>query len=425
MTENNTRQNDFYEVSLLDLLVVLVKQRKFIIKTTAFFAIASIIYALAATPVYKSTLQIMPPGGGAKSGAAAMLAATGMGDLLGASLSTTGDTIVGVIKSPVVLDRVIDKNHLLTREADGFSIVGWVVKSLMPSSGPKKPMLLTNARKSLGNNIQVAADKQSGIITVSVRDTSQDMAVKLADSLFNETLSVMQSVAVSPSAQKRLFLEGQIKVNSEELAKAEQKLLAFQKRTGMIGGAGAPSDMAALAQLQARMLAKEIELRASKRFGTSNNPQVKQLQAEYDAINRQFQADSAKTGTVPLSGTGISKVPQASMEYATLFRDYKFREQLYTLLSSQYENAKISELDDPVVIQALGEPTYPELKDSPKRKKIVILATLLGGFLGVFSAFVCHFMSLSEKDPETAPKLNYLKEAFASDFRRFRTKKRS
>ena len=422
MTENNTRQNDVYEVSLLDLLVILVKQRKFIIKTTAFFAIASIIYALAATPVYKSTLQIMPPGGGAKSGAAAMLAATGMADLLGASLSTTSDTVVGVVKSPVVLDEVIKKNNLLTREPDGFSIIRWIKSFII--SGPKKPRLLTKVRESFSGNVQVEADKKSDIITLSVLDTSPDMAVKLTDSIFAATQSVMQSVAVSPSAQKRLFLEGQIKVNSEELAKSEQKLLAFQKRTGMIGGAGAPSDMTALAQLQARMLAKEIELRASKRFGTSNNPQVKKLQAEYDAINRQFQADSAKTGTVPISGLGISKLPQASMEYATLFRDYKFREQLYTLLSSQYENAKISELDDPVVMQALGEPTYPELKDSPKRTKIVILATLLGGFLGVFGAFIRYFMSLSEKDPETAPKLDYLKNALSSDFKMFSKRKK-
>ena len=103
MNENKAKpENRVYEVSLLDLLVILIKQRKFIIKTTAFFAVAAIVYALAVTPVYKSTLQIMPPGGGAKSGAAAMLAATGMGDRLGASHATTADTVVGVVKSPAV-----------------------------------------------------------------------------------------------------------------------------------------------------------------------------------------------------------------------------------------------------------------------------------------------------------------------------------
>ena len=57
---------NIYQVSLLDLAVILVRQRFFIIKFTSLFALLAIIYSLLATPVYKSTLQIMPPGGDAK-----------------------------------------------------------------------------------------------------------------------------------------------------------------------------------------------------------------------------------------------------------------------------------------------------------------------------------------------------------------------
>lgn len=423
MTENNT-DNEIYEVSLLDLLVILTQQRRFIVKVTAAFAVIAIVYALAATPIYKSTVQIMPPGGGgASSGAAAMLAAAGLGDLAGASLASTSDTIVGVIKSPAVLDRVIDKNNLMTREPEGFSVVR-SIKSLFSNKEEKGERLRTRVRAALSENIQAAADKKSGIITVSLKDTSQDMAVTLTKSVFDETLSVMQEVAVTPASQRRLFLEEQIKSSSRELAKAENDLIVFQKKTGMIAGGSTPSDVTALATLQARMLAKEIELRAARRFATGENPAVKKLQAEYEAIKKQFQADNAKTGTVPLSGVGLSKLPEASLEYATLLRDYKFRERLYQLLLNQYENAKMSELDDPLVIQALGTPTYPELRDSPKRTKIVILATLLGGFLGVFAAFIRHFMSLSSADPETAPKINFVKEALYSDLRSLRLIKR-
>lgn len=420
MAENNMI-NDEYEISLLDLFVILLRQRGFITKTTVAFAVIAIVYALMATPIYKSTIQVMPPGGGAKSGAAAMLAATGMGDLLGASLATTSDTIVGVVKSPAVLDRVIDKNDLMTREPEGFSIIR-TIKSLLPQ-GERGEKMRTKVRESLSTNVQAAADKQSGIITISVKDTSQDMAVKLASSLFDETLGVMQEVAITPDAQKRLFLEEQIKNIGRELAQAESGLVAFQKKTGMMAAGGAPSDVTALASLQAGMLAKEIELRAARRFATSENPQVKKLQAEYDAIKKQFQADSAKVGTVPLSGVGLSKLPEASLEYAALFREYKFRERLYQLLLNQYESAKLNELNNPLVIQALGVPTYPELKDSPKRARIVVLATLLGLFLGIFAAFIRHFLYLSSTDPEVAPKLDYVKKTILSDLSFFKKKK--
>ena len=105
------------------------------------------------------------------------------------------------------------------------------------------------------------------------------------------------------------------------------------------------------------------------------------------------------------------------MEYAVIYRDYKFREQLNLLLQRQFEAAKLSELDSPVLIQKLGEPTYPERRSSPQRSKIVILATLLGGFLGIFMAFIRHFLQVSGNDPETAVKIAQIKEAIASDLR--------
>ena len=414
MTDSENRQHneDVYEISLLDLLVILVKQRKFIIKTTALFAVVSIIYALCATPIYKSQVMIMPPAGAATS---SLLAATGLSDLLGAgAFSTPSDTIVGLTKSPAVLDRVIDKNHLLTRKPEGWSLTG-SIKALFSSGAEGKPKLRTLVRTSLANSIQSAADKKSGIVTVFVSDTSQDLAPKLATSVYEETLAVMQQVAITPTAQQRAFLEQQLKQNNKDLVESEQAMINFQKKTGMIGGAGgAPNDVAALASLQARMVAKEIELRSARRFATSANPQVKRLEAEYSAIKRQFQIDSGKIGTAPLSGVGVSNLPSASMEYATLFREFKFREALNQMLMRQYETAKINEVNDPMVIQKIGDATYPELRDSPKRSKIVVLATLLGGFLGVFIAFIRHFMSLSVADPETAPKIDYIKKTLLS-----------
>ena len=277
-TSNASSNQNLYQVSLLDLAVILVRQRFFIIKFTSLFVVLAIIYSLLATPVYKSTLQIMPPGGDAKSGAVAVLAATGLGELAGGFGATQGDTVVGITKSNVVLDRVIDKNGLLTRESDGFSLIG-AVKGLFSADGEKEPKMRTRVRAGLSEQIQSAADKKSGIISVSVSDTTPEMAVQLAQSVFDETLAVMQDVAVTPSAKQRLFIEEQLKENSQALAEAENNLSAFLKDTGMSSPSGTPSDIGSLGSLQARMVAKEIEIKAARRFATDANPKLKQLQA--------------------------------------------------------------------------------------------------------------------------------------------------
>ena len=411
---------NIYQVSLLDLLVILVQQRFFIIKFTSLFALLAIIYSLLATPVYKSTLQIMPPGGDAKSGAVAVLAATGLGDLAGGFGATQGDTVVGITKSNVVLDRVIDKNGLLTRESEGFSLIG-AVKGLFSSDGEKEPKMRTVVRAALSEQIQSAADKKSGIISVSVSDTSPEMAVQLAQSVFDETLDVMQNVAVTPSAKQRLFIEEQLKENNKALAEAENNLSAFLKDTGMSSPSGTPSDIGSLGALQARMVAKEIEIKAARRFATDANPKLKQLQAEYNAIKKQFEANKGMLSSSSEPGE-IKNITESSLQYAALFREYKFRESLVTILLRQYETAKIREAQDPVVIQLLSPPTIPEIRSKPQRKKIVVLATLLGGFLAVFAAFTRHFLSLSAKDPQTGSKIDFIRNTVVSDLSKFRKK---
>ncbi len=419
---NPTNNTNIYQVSLLDLLVILVRQRFFIIKFTAACAIIAIIYSLLATPVYKSTLQIMPPGG-SQSGASAMLAAAGITDLVGGFGATQGDTVVGITKSNVVLDRVIDKNGLLTRDPEGFSIIG-TIKGIFSSEGEKEPRMRTSVRSSLSEQIQSAADKKSGIISVSVSDSTPEMAVQLAQSVFDETLDVMQNVAVSPSAQERLFIEEQLKDNNKALIVAEQDLASFLKRTGMGSLSGTPTDIGYIAALQARMVAKEIEIKAARRFATDANPKLKQLQAEYNAIKKQFEGNKGLAAAASPTGD-INNITESSLKFAALFREYKFRENLMAILLKQYETAKIREAQDPVVIQLLSPPTIPEIRSKPERTKIVILATILGAFLAVFTAFIRHFLSLSAKDPEVASKIEFLKKAITSDLGKFRRSERS
>ena len=402
-----------YEVSLLDLLVIMAEERRFITKVTLFFALAAIIYTLLATPIYKSTVQIMPPDGGVKSGAAAMLAASGLGELAGGIGATAADTIVGVTKSNAVLDRIIDRFDLQKRHSEGT--ITRLLHTVLPQAPSGEPRLRTRVRASLSDSIQSDVDKKTSIISVSVSDTSPDMAMKLAGAVFEETLGVMQNIAVTPSAQQRLFLEGQIKQSGDDLMKAERDFIAYQKKTGMIGMGGAPSDLAALSSLQARVVAKEIELKSARRFATEANPQIKRLEAEYAAIKKQFEENRASTGTKPISGVGLSRLPEASAEYADLFREFKFRESLFQILLRQYESAKIRESQEPLVIQLLSPPTKPEIRSYPQRKKIVVLATILGIFLGIFAAFIRHFLRVSSADPETASKIGYLKGAVASD----------
>ncbi len=79
--------------------------------------------------------------------------------------------------------------------------------------------------------------------------------------------------------------------------------------------------------------------------------------------------------------------PQLSFDYERLQRQVRIKEQLFTTLRQQYEEARIQEVDDTPLITIIDRAVPPEEKSSPKRLQILIMASLLGGILAVFIAF--------------------------------------
>ena len=409
------KTNEIYEISLLELFTVMVKRRRFIAKIVCWFAVLSIIYSLIAAPVYNSQMKVMPSGGQKAGGALAMLAASGLGGMLGgAGFTTTSDTVVGIIKSPAVLDRVIESKQLLTREPEGFSI-GKLIRGITKKE--MEPRSLEKTRKALEKRVSVSADVKTGLISLSVGERTPEFSQEMTQAVFDATQEVMRTLATSPSAQSKLVLEQQIKAAGEELAAAEAELAKYGAKKAVAGDT--PADVTAIARLQAAMLAKEVELRAAKAFGTASNPKVKQLQAEYDAMKKEFELDKAAESRDPAVGNSSDK-----FDYTAKLRDYQLKEKTYDLLLAQLENAKLNEEDAPLVIQAVGTPTLPEKRSKPQRKKIVILATILGIFVGIFAAFTKHFYELGRKDEETASQIDYIHDALTGDWAAFKKKLR-
>jgi uncharacterized protein involved in exopolysaccharide biosynthesis len=76
------------------------------------------------------------------------------------------------------------------------------------------------------------------------------------------------------------------------------------------------------------------------------------------------------------------------MQYAKLLRSVKVQETLYTMLTSQYEQAKLEEARDTPTVQMLDKAKPPGKKSRPKVKMNMGIAGGLGLLIGAFSAFI-------------------------------------
>jgi uncharacterized protein involved in exopolysaccharide biosynthesis len=68
------------------------------------------------------------------------------------------------------------------------------------------------------------------------------------------------------------------------------------------------------------------------------------------------------------------------------------REVLYNLLESEKQKAMLANVNEDFALEVIDPAVAPKHWEKPKRKLIVILGVVCGGFLGIFAVFFLHFL---------------------------------
>jgi uncharacterized protein involved in exopolysaccharide biosynthesis len=115
------------------------------------------------------------------------------------------------------------------------------------------------------------------------------------------------------------------------------------------------------AQLMAQRTNLEVQLQVLRQSMAENSEEVRRVREQLAAVDRQV-------GTLPAAG----------LDVARLYRDVKVQEQVFELLTSQLEEARIRETRDTPTVQVLDRAEPPIHKSRPKRSIIVIAGFLIG-----------------------------------------------
>jgi tyrosine-protein kinase Etk/Wzc len=372
--ELNTDDQSGSSKGLAAYVVVILKSAPFILRGTALTALVGVLISFALPASFTAIAKIYPPQQSQSTAVAILsqLTAAGAGTAVGAR--TQSDLFASMIRSRTVADELIDKFNL--RQIYGTD-------------------LYTVARLRLDRRTKVIVGKD-GIITIEVEDQDPKRAADLANGYIAGLEHLTQSISITEASQRRLFFEKQLDANRKLLTDAETRLLQFQISTGLIApSTQASASVGASVALRAQLTAKELELEATKTFGTESNPNVKRIQAEIGALRQQLaqleKAGKQSSGDVLIT---LSRVPEATQEYVSLSREVRFREAMQQVLFQQLETARLDEAKNATLIQVIDKAEMPEQRSWPKRKIIVgFLAT--AAFLSLL-AWVCttHYVRL-------------------------------
>jgi tyrosine-protein kinase Etk/Wzc len=377
-----------YRLHLFDLLIVLSRRKRVVVRATLAAAVLASVVALLLPSRYTAKATILPPQQ-SQSLAASMIGQLGaLGPMAGLAqkdlgLKNPSDLYVAMLRSRTVEDNLIRQFNLLRVYRD---------------------RKMSDARRDLEDASSILSGKE-GFISISVEDKDRIRAAEIANAYVDQLRQLTQALAVTEAGQRRLFFERQLEQAKNNLSDAEQALKETEHKTGLIQLDGqAKAIIESVVKLRGIIAEKEVALDTRRLFSTEQNPDVMLGEEQLSALHAQLSLLEKQSGRTSRGGSqnksnidnddhndrdqaddaniqiSAGNVPEAGLQYVRRVRDLKYAETMFEMLAKQYEAARLDEAKTAAVIQVLDQAVEPDRSSSPKRSLIIFGAVALGFF---------------------------------------------
>src|SRR5262245_10785667 len=295
-------------------------------------------------PQYKAETELLPPGEDDSGiGLASLLRGVGLPGVKIPTPVSAGDIFMAVLESRRVNEQMVDRFDL---------------KRLY------KVKFMADAVKERGDHAKFK-QTEGGTIQISVVDRDRQRAADMANAYVELLDRFNRDVRMTKGRRTRMFIEGRLRENREELAAAEDRLAAYQiQHKAVVITPQMSSAAEEAAKLYARRMALQVRLGVVRSYSVGSEEEI-QLREELSQLGQQMKA-----------------LPENGMELGRLLREAKVQEQVFAILTAQYEDARINEARDIVTVEVLDPAKPPEKKAGPRRGLITGIVFLMSLTMG-------------------------------------------
>lgn len=326
---------------------VIARRRGIAVLVAAATLVAAAV-AFLLPPWYQATATLMPPGEDVSFGIGNLLKGIGVPGVKVPSQAPPAEVFAAILQSRTVNEAIVRRFELQKLYRKKYMV---------------------DTIKELRRHARISVD-DVGMILVSVEDKDPKRAAAIANAYCEELDRANREVRMTRGRRVRMFIGSRLDSTRRELEVAERKLVRYEAEHKTV--ALTPELSSALetaGRIYASRSALELRLGVLRGFSTGTTDEERQILDQLTQIDRQ-----------------LSKLPGTSMELARLVRDVRVGEQLYIMLTAQYEDARITETRDVATVDQLDVATPPERKSRPRRLQMIGLAFLLSLVAGVVYA---------------------------------------
>lgn len=403
MAARNTPFDDSDLETYRFLLRTVWQRRKAVGAFIGAVTLIMLAYVLVMPQTFTSTVTLLPPQQEKNS--------MGLGSLLqgatalpmfdiGSSLGFGGrqsDIFAEILKSRSVAESLIVRHDL----ARFFGIAG--------------DLSYRHAIKPLQESTEVEVNK-NGVIRVSVTlgtgffpsgadvDSIKNFTAMIANEYVHWLDRINREKLISSARNSRIFVEEEIKRTEAELDSAYLRLVAFQRMNKSVYiEKQMEAALTGAAALKEKLMEARAELSVKRQDFTERSRVIEQLQAEIDALSRQYASLSTGQGSggedfeVP-----FQRVPQIAREMAGHLRDVKTLEQVIMYLSQQYYQDRVQEARDTPTVQVLDAAVPAIQRTSPRRAAWMLMTVLFSTLAAVLYVMLTTYLRTRGRGPAAA-----------------------
>ena len=392
MAEQNTTHSPARESDLDTyrfLLRAVWQRRKFVGGVVAAVTAIMLVYVLIMPQTFTSTVTLLPPqkenntmGLGSLLQGASALPMFDIGSSLGFG-GRQSDIFAEILKSQSVAESLI-VSHDLAR---------WF--------GVPPDLSYRHAVEPLGEATEIEVNK-NGVIRVSVTlgtgflpssediDSVKNFTATVANDYVRWLDRINREKLISSARNSRVFVEQEIARTEAELDSAYRRLVAFQRTNKSVYlEKQMEAALTGAAALKEKLMEARVELGLKRQDFSERSRVIEQLQAEIDALGRQYSALSTGEGA---DGHDVDlpfdRVPEVAREMAGYLRDVKTLEQVILYLSQQYYQDRVQEARDTPTVQVLDAAVPAIQRTAPKRASWMLMTVLFSTLLAVLYAML-------------------------------------
>lgn len=384
------------EVSVLDILVLLAGQKRFIVRFVLGAAVLATVVSFLLPVRYEAKVVLLPPQQNSSMGSALLGQLGNMGSLAalagaGLGIKNPADMYVSLLTSRTVEDAMIQRFGLMAEYRE---------------------KRMADTRKEFESRTTAIAGAKDGLIRISVEDRDPKRAAELANGYVEEFRKLSASLAITEAARRRLFFEQQLQQAKDELTSAEEAMRKTQQSTGVLQiDSQARSLIESAAVLRGQVVAKQVQIQGMRSFAAEDNPQLILAKQELAALESQLERLG---GSQHDAGSGINlskgRVTESGMEYLRRLRDLKYHETVFELLAKEFEIAKLDEAREGAIVQVVDAAVPPDKRSFPPRLLIVIAVTIFAFFVVVFWILLRKGLDRTFEQPDNQRRLEAIKE---------------